>query len=175
MGFLDRFKKDGGQAEPAAFPALLGAPAKGTFVPMEQIPDEVFSTGVLGVCCGIDPEEGRVCAPIDGKIGQLADTLHAVGIEAGGMEVLIHVGVDTVEMNGDGFRAAVRAGQTVQKGEALLTMDLDKIRAAGHPATVIMAVTNSDDFARVEPVASGAVAPGENVLKISKSGEERAL
>lgn len=175
MGFLDRFKKGSEQAEPVAFPAVLGSPAKGMFVPMEQIPDEVFSTGVLGVCCGIDPEEGKVCAPIGGKISQLADTVHAVGIEAGGIEVLIHVGVDTVEMNGDGFRAGVKVGQTVKKGSLLLTMDLDKIRASGHPGTVIMAVTNSDDFAQVEPMASGAVEPGTDVLKICKQLMEFGL
>lgn len=167
MGFLDRFKKSD-RPEPVTFPAALGSPAKGTFVPMEQIPDEVFSTGVLGVCCGIDPEVGNVYAPIEGKISQLADTVHAVGIEAGGIEVLIHVGVDTVEMNGDGFRAGVKVGQTVKQGDLLLTMDLDKIKAAGHPSTVILAVTNSDDFAGVEPVASGPVQPGDAVLRVSK-------
>lgn len=168
MGLLDRFKKGSEQAEPVTFPAVLGSPATGTFVPMEEIPDEVFSTGVLGVCCGIDPEAGSVYAPISGKISQLAGTVHAVGIEAGGMEVLLHVGVDTVEMKGDGFRAGVKVGQTVKKGGLLLTMDLDKIKTAGYPSTVIMAVTNSDDFANVEPVTSGAVTPGDDVLKISK-------
>ena len=138
------------------------------FVPMNQIPDEVFSAGVLGTCCGIEPEEGRVYAPIDGKISQLADTLHAVGLEAGGMEILIHVGVDTVDMNGDGFKSEVKPGQTVRKGDLLLTMDLAKIHEAGHPATVIMAVTNSDDFASVEEVASGVVQCGNEVLRVSK-------
>ena len=166
MGLFDRFKK--GEAEPVTFPAMLGAPTKGNFVAMDQIPDEVFSTGVLGTCCGIDPEVGNVYAPIGGKISQLADTVHAVGIEAGGIEVLLHVGVDTVEMNGDGFRAGVKVGQTVKKGDLLLTMNLDKIKAAGHPSTVILAVTNSDDFAGVEPVAHGSVVPGDDVLKISK-------
>ena len=135
---------------------------------MSQIPDEVFSTGVLGTCCGVEPEVGNIYAPIDGKISQLADTLHAVGMEAGGMEILIHVGVDTVEMNGDGFRAAAKLGQKVKKGDLLLTIDLQKIREAGHPATVIMAVTNSDDFSAVEETASGAVKPGESVLRVSK-------
>ena len=166
MGLFDRFKKS--EVEAVTFPAALGAPAKGIFVPMNQIPDEVFSTGVLGVCCGIDPENGNIYAPIGGKISQLADTLHAVGLEAGGIEVLIHIGVDTVEMNGDGFRAGVKEGQTVKKGDLLLTVDLEKIKAAGHPNTVILAVTNSDSFAAVESVASGAMQPGEDVLRISK-------
>lgn len=135
---------------------------------MNQIPDEVFSAGVLGTCCGIEPEEGRVYAPINGKISQLADTLHAVGLEAGGMEILIHVGVDTVDMNGDGFKSEVKPGQTVRKGDLLLTMDLAKIHEVGHPATVIMAVTNSDDFASVEEVASGVVQCGNEALRVSK-------
>lgn len=169
MALFD-FLKGKGMPIPAAatFPAALGATAKGTFVAMEQIPDPAFSQGILGVCCGIDPSEGKIYAPTNGKISQLADTLHAVGIESGGMEILIHVGVDTVDMNGDGFAAAVKMGQIVKKGELLLTMDLDKIQAAGHPATVITAVTNSDDFVSVEAVAQGTVAPGEDVLCVCK-------
>ena len=168
MGFLDFFKS--GESEPPSvtFPVVLGAPVKGTVVPMSQIPDEVFSAGVLGVCCGVDPEEGTITAPVDGKISQLADTRHAVGIEAGGVEVLIHVGVDTVDMNGDGFQAMVKPGQSVKKGSRLLEVNLDKIKAAGHPAVAIMAVTNSDDFASVEEIASGTVQSGDGVLKVSK-------
>lgn len=149
-------------------PVMLGAPAKGMFVPMDQVPDEVFSQGIMGVCCGVDPSEGKVYAPADGRISQLADTLHAVGMEAFGMEILIHVGVDTVEMGGYGFSNKVTAGQNVKKGDLLLTMDLDKISAAGHAATVIMAVTNSDDFASVEAVAAGELSPGADVLRVNR-------
>lgn len=170
MAFLDFLKGKNTNEIPTAvsFPAVLGASVEGMFVPMSQIPDEVFSTGVLGTCCGIEPEKGEVHAPIDGKISQLADTLHAVGIEAGGMEILIHVGVDTVDMNGDGFKSVVKVGQAVKKGDLLLTMDLAKIHEAGHPATVIMAVTNSDDFTSVEETASGVVQCGNDVLRVSK-------
>lgn len=169
MGLFDYLKgeKDtGSKAENA--PVMLGAPAKGTFVAMEQVPDEVFSQGIMGICCGIDPVEGKVYAPVDGRVSQLADTLHAVGIEAFGMEILIHVGVDTVEMGGDGFANTVSAGQDVKKGDLLLTMDLDKIRAANYAATVIMAVTNSDDFASVEAVVAGEVSAGTDVLRIDR-------
>ncbi len=170
MAFFDFLKGKNTSTPPAAvtFPAALGASVEGMFVTMNQIPDEVFSTGVLGVCCGIEPETGEVHAPIGGKISQLANTLHAVGIEAGGMEILIHVGVDTVDMNGDGFSSMVKVGQTVKKGDLLLTMDLAKIHEAGHPATIIMAVTNSDDFASVEEVTSGMVQCGSDVLRVSK-------
>lgn len=168
FGFLKDKSKE--QAAPAAAvhtPDVLGAPAKGTFVAMERIPDEVFSTGVLGTCCGVDPEEGKVYAPADGKISQLTDTLHAVGLDAGCVQILIHVGVDTVEMNGDGFANTVKLGDTVKKGDLLLTMDLGKIRNAGHPTTVIMAVTNTDELSGVEPVADGMVQPGDDVLRIN--------
>ena len=170
MGLFD-FLKGKEQSAPAAevtFPATLGASAKGAFVPMEQIPDEVCSAGILGVCCGIDPADGKVYSPVDGKVTQLTDTLHAVGLEAGGMEVLIHVGVDTVEMNGDGFTNAVKLNQNVRKGDLLLTMSLEKVRAAGHPTTIIMAVTNSDDFASVEVLGSGQLQPGDDLIRVSK-------
>lgn len=169
MGLFD-FLKGKEQPAPAAvtFPADLGAPASGTAVTMAEIPDEVFSTGVLGKCCGVAPSEGGVYAPMDGRITQLTETLHAVGLEAGGIEVLIHMGVDTVDMNGDGITGTVRAGQSVKKGDLLLTADLERIRAAGHADTVIMVVTHTDDFASVEETASGTIQAGETLLRISK-------
>ena len=159
-------KKEAPASAQSAFPDVLGAVAQGVFVPMEEIPDPTFSQGVLGVCCGIDPQTGKVFSPMDGKISQLADTLHAVGIEAEGVELLIHVGIDTVEMKGDGFKSHVKEGQTIKKGDLLLTMDLAKIKAAGHPATIMVAVTNSDDLASVEAVASGQLKPGDNLMRL---------
>ena len=167
MGFFDFLKKSAEPAAPAApaFPLVLAADAKGAVVPMEQIPDEVFAQGILGQCCGIDPTEGKVYAPIDGEITQAPDSGHALGIQGiGDVEVLIHVGVDTVEMKGDGFSPNVK----IKKGDLLLEMDLTKIAAAGHPAVVITVITNTDDFAGVEVVASGTVEPGADLIKISK-------
>ncbi len=158
-------KKEVPAPAPIPFPDVLGAVAQGSFVPMEAIPDPTFSQGVLGICCGIDPETGKVYSPMDGKISQLADTLHAVGIEAEGVELLlIHVGIDTVDMKGDGFKSHVKEGQTVKKGELLLTMDLEKIKAAGHPSTIMIAVTNSDNLTSVETVASGQLKPGDKLM-----------
>lgn len=170
MGIFDfvKGKVSADMTETATFPVILGAVSEGTFVDMEQIPDEVFSAGVLGVCCGVDPAEGKVYAPVSGKVSQVADTLHAIGIEAAGIELLIHVGVDTVEMKGEGFQPMVKTGQNVKKGDLLLTMDLNKINNAGYPATVIVAVTNSDDFSKVESVAAGHVNVGDDVLRVSK-------
>lgn len=170
MGILNFVKGKVGaeMTEVITFPAILGAASKGTFVDMGKIPDELFSAGVLGVCCGVDPDEGEVYAPVSGKISQVADTLHAIGIEAAGIELLVHVGVDTVEMKGEGFKSVVKAGQNVKKGDLLLTMDLDKIHSAGYPATVIMAVINSDDFSGVESIAVGHVNVGDDVLRVNK-------
>ncbi|MCI9003779.1 MAG: PTS transporter subunit EIIC [Lachnospiraceae bacterium] len=159
-------KKEIPKPAPAPFPEMLAAAAKGTFIPMEEIPDPTFSQGVLGVCCGIEPETGKVYAPMDGTISQLADTLHAIGIEAAGVELLIHVGIDTVAMNGDGFRSHVKEGQMVKKGDLLLTMDLEKIKAAGHPATIMVIVTNSDDLSSVEASASGSLTPGDPLMRL---------
>ena len=170
MGFFDFLKKKPEEAPAApAFPMTLAADAKGTVVPMEQIPDEVFAQGILGKCCGIDPTEGKVFAPVDGTITQAPDSGHALGIQSeGGVEVLIHVGVDTVEMKGDGFSPKVKEGDKIKKGQLLLEMDLDKIAAANHPAVVITVITNTDDFKDVELVASGSVEAGADLLKISK-------
>jgi len=169
MGLFHFMKGKQTEQPPAvSFPAVLGAPVSGTFVPMAEISDGVFSAGILGKCCGVEPSEGKFFAPIGGKISQLADTLHAVGLEGGGIEVLIHVGIDTVEMNGDGFASAVKIGQAVRKGDLLLTVDLDKVRKAGHPTTIIMVVTNTDDFSNVETAVSGTVQAGDNVLTINR-------
>lgn len=169
MGFLDFLKKKEDVQQAPVWPAIIGAECKGTVVPMENIPDEVFSQGILGQCIGIDPAEGKVFAPVDGEITQAPDSGHALGLmSTGGVEVLIHVGVDTVDMNGDGFTPRVKEGDKVKKGQLLLEMDLDKIAAAKHPAVVITVITNTDEFAAVEGVTSGTVEPGADLLKVSK-------
>lgn len=171
MGFFDKLKKGllGEEPAPKAEDGLLvGAVAKGNAMLMADIPDPAFSQGFVGFCCGIDPEDGRVFAPVDGTVSQVAETLHAVGLESEGMELLVHCGVDTVDMKGQGFTMLVKEGQTVKKGDALLTMDLEVIRAAGHPTAIITAVTNSDDFAGVEQVKTGPVQVGDQVLKVTK-------
>ena len=165
MGLFDKFKK--APAKPAG-PLTVGAVAKGNAILMADIPDPAFSQGMVGFCCGIEPEDGKVCSPVDGVISQVADTLHAVGLEADGLELLVHCGVDTVDMKGQGFTMLVKEGQKVKKGEPVITMDLDVIKAAGHPTTIITAVTNSDDFSSVEQVKTGAVAVSDDVLSVTK-------
>ena len=128
-------------------PGTVYAPVGGTAVPSEEIPDETFAAGVLGRGVGIHPDAGMVVAPFDGEISSVAETQHAVGVSSpDGMEVLIHVGVDTVAMNGDGFQCLVEEGRKVKAGDKLIIFDRDKIAAAGHPDCVVVLLTNSDDY-----------------------------
>ena len=125
----------------------IGQPVAGKVIPYDEIPDPTFASGALGVGIGVEPDEETVYAPMDGTISSVAESKHAIGISgAGDMELLIHVGVDTVEMNGDGFRPLVSEGDTVKKGQKILTFSKAKIKAAGHPDTVVVLLTNSDDY-----------------------------
>lgn len=144
----------------------VSATEKGNVVPMEQIEDETFATGVLGKCIGIEPTEGKVYAPCNGTISYVADTLHAIGVTIDdGTEILIHIGIDTVKMNGEGFSSKVKAGQKVSRGEALLKMDIDKIHQAGYKATVVTVITDPEKD--VEVIGNGTIQPGQDLLKIS--------
>ena len=167
MAIFDRFRKKA-EVKETVQENTIGSVAQGEVVRMEEIPDPVFSQGVLGTCCGIIPEEGKVFAPIDGEIVQVADTKHAIGISgASETEILIHVGIDTVDMNGDGFEVKVKEGDKVKKGDLLLTMDLNKIKAAGHSDMVLVAVTNAGQSGNAELTATGKVMPGMELFKIS--------
>ena len=125
----------------------IGQPTKGKIIPYTEIKDETFASGVLGQGVGIEPDEGVVYAPMDGEISSVAESKHAIGITgAEDMELLIHVGVDTVEMKGDGFNTLVAEGDKVVKGQKLMEFDKAKIKAAGKPDTVVVLLTNSDDY-----------------------------
>lgn len=159
---------EGGIEERAETTLTLSAAAKGMIIPMAQIPDTTFAEGILGKCVGIEPSEGKIYAPCNGTISHLEDSLHAIVITTdSGIDVLIHVGIDTVKMNGDGFSAKVKPGQKVSRGEVLLKMDLDKIHAVGYNSTVITVITNSDEY-EVDVVANGKISPGQDLMKITK-------
>jgi PTS system sucrose-specific IIC component len=125
-------------------------PVKGNVIPYDQIPDETFASGVLGTGVGVEPTDELVVAPFDGVISSVAESQHAVGVESNGMEMLIHVGVDTVNMNGDGFNCLVKEGDEVKAGQPLIRFDRAKIKAAGYSDTVAVLLTNSDDLENVE-------------------------
>ena len=120
----------------------FAAPVDGTLIPMEEIPDSVFSSGTMGECVGIMPENGTILAPCDGVVSAVAQAGHAIGFTASdGREILIHVGIDTVRMGGKGFRVLVREGNAVSKGDPVMEADLDLIREAGLSPMVIVAVS----------------------------------
>ena len=125
-------------------------PCKGKVIAREEIPDETFAAGILGDGIGVVPEDGIVLSPFDGTVTSVFDTKHAVTLEKDGMEVLIHVGVNTVNMQGEGFTAFVEEGAEVKAGQKLLGFDRDAIAKAGYNDTVVMLLTNSDDLEGVE-------------------------
>ncbi len=149
-------------AEPEAAPELptvsvircaagkVMQPVAGNVIAREAIPDETFASGVLGDGVGVEPTAELVVAPFDGTISSVAQSKHAIGIESNGMEMLIHVGVDTVNMNGDGFECLVKEGDEVKLGQPLIRFSREKIKAAGYSDTVAVLLTNSDDLEGVE-------------------------
>ena len=149
---------------------VIYAPIQGNVIQREQIPDETFASGVLGDGVGIEPEQGVVTAPFDGEISSLTETKHAIGISGpGGMEVLIHVGVDTVKMKGDGFTLFVSEGEKVRAGQKLMTFDLEKIRSAGYSTTSAVLLTNSDDYASCKILKTGMTQQMEKIISIEEN------
>lgn len=147
---------------------IIYAPVSGKVICREDIPDETFASGIMGEGIGIKPEEEIIVAPFDGEITSVVDTGHAVGLTSSdGVELLIHVGVDTVKMQGDGFQVFVTEGQKVKTGEKLLKFDRDKIRKAGYSDTTAVLVTNSDDYSSVKTVAEN-VKQKDTVIIIEK-------
>lgn len=144
----------------------LYAPVTGEYIKLEDINDGVLSAGILGPGCGIEPKEETIVAPCNGTVTTVAETKHAVGIMSDdGAEVLIHVGMDTVEMNGDGFSVKVKEGEKVNCGKTLLTFSASKIQAAGHPVTTAFIVTNADDLGEI------ILDVGKHYMKTEKFGQ----
>lgn len=145
----------------------IAAPIKGNVVALADVKDEVFSSESMGKGIAIEPEEGKVYAPADGVISTFFPTGHAIGITTDlGAEILIHVGMDTVEMNGDGFEPQKSQGDKVKKGDLLLKFNIDKIKAARHPVTTPVIITNSDDYADVIPTNALKVNSGDELIQI---------
>lgn len=155
---------------PVAEPNTLYAPLEGEVVPLEQVPDETFASGVLGQGFAVKPSKPCVYAPFDGTVIQTMDSKHAVGLQSkDGMEVLIHVGIDTVDMNGEGFDLKCKEGDEVKRGQLLLSFDPEAIRRAGHPDITVVAVTNSFDYASVNVEKTGPAEVMDKILTVTNS------
>ena len=126
---------------------VLCAPVTGKMIRLEDIQDPVFSSGTMGKGVGFQPSDGTVCAPCDGTIVMLAETLHAFGMETSdGTEILVHIGLDTVDLNGEGFTKLASKGKKVKRGTPVISVDLDLMKEKGIVMTTPLVVTNSDDF-----------------------------
>ncbi len=177
MGLFDAFKKKAAPAEPAKPAAVeaaeaentLCAPVSGRVIKMTDVPDQVFGSEMMGKGCAVYPDGDVVYSPVSGTVSVVMP--HAVGlVSADGVEVLCHVGVDTVEMNGDGFENYMKQGDTVKAGQPVIKIDREKIAAAGHPDCVVLIVSNTADYASVDMLVEpeATVAAGAAVVKASK-------
>ena len=147
----------------------LVSPLSGDVVALENVNDPVFSSGAMGKGLAVKPSEGVVYAPADAEVTIAFETGHAYGLKtASGAEILIHIGIDTVSMNGNGFEKLVAAGDKVKAGTPIAKFDAAKIAEAGLDDTTMVIVTNTADFAEVSPLAEGTIAHGDNFMKVVK-------
>ena len=143
---------------------IVYAPVEGTAIPYTEIKDEVFAAGTLGKGVGIIPARGEIVAPFDGEITMVFDTKHAIGLTSeAGTELLIHVGINTVELNGQHFTQLKETGAKVRKGEKILEFDNDAIKAAGYDTTVVVVASAPEN---VEIKKTGEVKELDEILKV---------
>lgn len=139
----------------------------GRIVPLEEVEDEAFSSKVLGDGVAVEPTEGKLYAPCDGKVDMVFDTRHAINIvSADGCEILLHIGIDTVKLGGEFFEAHVSDGQEIHKGDLLISFDMDGIRNAGYKLTTPMIICNTDDYSSLETIVSGDITANEKIIEI---------
>ena len=147
----------------------LNSPVNGRIVPLSEVSDETFASEMLGTTVAVEPSDGRIAAPCDAEVLNVFDTGHAVCLTTkSGGELLIHVGVDTVKMEGKGFTKKVADGDKVHAGDVLIEADLDAIREAGYPATTMVILTNADQFSKVEKAEPGEVGTGSRIMELSR-------
>ena len=161
-------KADGATAEVGAL-LQLAAPIDGTAVALDQVPDPVFAGGVMGPGVAIEPSGDTVYAPGAGVVAAAQPTGHAFGLQLdNGIEVLIHVGIDTVNLKGEGFDVKVKNGDRIEEGTPLVTFDRSVIEKAGYPLVTPVIVLNADAFDTVDPVKLGPVSHGDPLLDVQK-------
>lgn len=147
----------------------IGSPVKGKAVAISQVSDPTFGEEILGKGVAIQPEEGKIYAPADGTIEMLFDTRHAVSMTTTeGVELLVHIGLDTVALKGEHFTAHKGNGDAVKKGDLLISVDLEAVKAAGYDVITPVVVCNTPDYQAVEAVTGSDVNPGDTVLILKK-------
>ncbi|GEM04828.1 hypothetical protein HMI01_18160 [Halolactibacillus miurensis] len=149
---------------------VVTSPIKGQFVKLEDIDDQAFNSGALGLGIAIEPTEGLVVAPVSGSVTSLFPTHHAIGITSDeGAEILIHVGMDTVRLEGEHFTAHIKQGDRIERGQKLLSFDIEKIKAAGYPLTTPVVVTNASNY-HVEVTVPATVSTDDLILELISKG-----
>ena len=145
------------------------SPLAGKSIALEDVPDPTFAEGILGLGAAVEPSERKITAPADGTVGTLFDTHHAIGLNLdNGAELLIHIGINTVELNGEGFTAHVSEGDRVQKGQTLITFDKELIASKGYKTVTPVIVTNPDEYSAVKRVADGNVTEKDVLIELVK-------
>ena len=145
----------------------LQSPLTGNLVKLPDVPDPVFASGVMGQGIAVEPTIGKVFAPADAEVTTLFPTGHAIGLKTkGGAEILIHVGMDTVQMKGEGFKPHVQQGDKVKAGQLLIEFDIAKIKAAGYPIITPVLVTNSANYKEILPVEGASIENGEKIIEV---------
>ena len=147
----------------------LNSPVNGQVIPLSEVSDETFASEMLGATVAVEPADGKIVAPCDGEVINIFDTGHAVCIATqGGGELLIHVGVDTVKLEGKGFTKKVSDGDKIHAGDVLIEADLDTIKAAGYPATTMVILTNADQYSEVKKAEPKAADTRTAVMTLRK-------
>lgn len=148
---------------------VIGAPIEGEVAASREIPDSTFAEEMLGKGIAIRPAVGKVFSPVDGTVAMVFDTKHAVSlISDGGAEILIHIGLDTVTLNGTPFNVHVETGAAVKKGDLLVEFDMDAIKAAGLEVITPVVICNSDEFSGMKRFTGKRVKPGDAVMELEK-------
>lgn len=171
MGLFDKIIKNFTQDELISNveEGAIYSPADGELITLSDVGDGVFSAEILGKGCGLRPSEGRIYAPFDGKVIQVSDTKHAIGlISEDGVETLIHVGIDTVNMQGKGFVPKVQVNNHVKYGQLLMLFSIPEIQKAGYNEVISIIVTNTGDYEDIEFVGPGKISKSEKILFIKK-------
>lgn len=147
----------------------LYAPVTGKVMKLNNVPDEVFASGMMGEGLAFELTDGKVCAPCDGEITMIFPTMHAFGIKLKkGAEILVHIGLDTVELNGVGFKQNAKVGDFVKMGEPIITIDLDMIKEKGYDLSTPMIITNHNEYNISEYQNESVIAGKTMVMKIEK-------